>query len=266
MGSNLDMFSLKGRRALICGASRGIGAAIARLFAEAGASVNALARNRISLLEVVESLPAADIEHRAMVVDVNDLAALRQSVIHEQGDGAPFDILVNNSGGPPSGAASEASTESFQQAFHQHLLASQVLVGLLSDGMKTRGRGRIINIISTSVKEPIPGLGVSNTVRGAVASWGKTLASELGPDGITVNNILPGYTRTERLDYIFQQRADKQATEIEKIEAQAKARVPLRRFARPEEIAAAALFLASDAGAYVNGVNLPVDGGRTLSL
>ena len=258
--------SLAGRRALVCGASRGIGRAIAILFAKAGANVTAIARDGDALAATVSELTGDGGEHTSIAVDLTDFDSLTHEVERAIGHGGDFDILVNNSGGPVAGPANEAEPDVFRQAFQQHLLASQVLVRLVAPGMKRRGLGRIINIISTSVKEPIPGLGVSNTVRGAVANWAKTLAYELGPHGITVNNILPGYTKTDRLTYILEQRAKRDGTSLDAVERQAMARVPLGRFARPDEIASAAVFLASDAAAYINGINLPVDGGRTLSL
>jgi len=133
-------------------------------------------------------------------------------------------------------------------------------------GMKRAGYGRIINIISTSVKQPIPGLGVSNTIRGAVANWAKTLAGELGPFGITVNNVLPGATCTARLDALIEGKAKKAGVTVAEIGEQMKAAIPARRFAQPEELACAVAFLASPSAGYINGINLPVDGGRTSCL
>ncbi|MEM9057277.1 MAG: SDR family oxidoreductase, partial [Pseudomonadota bacterium] len=176
------------------------------------------------------------------------------------------DVLINNTGGPPAGPANAATTDAFQAAFQQHLLANHLLMRAVLPGMKAAGGGRIVNVISTSVKEPIPGLGVSNTIRGAVASWAKTLAAELGPHNITVNNVLPGFTDTERLTEIFGGKAEKTGLSVADVEAQARTQVPLGRFAQPEEIAAAVLFLASDMASYVSGTNLVVDGGRTGSL
>jgi len=174
--------------------------------------------------------------------------------------------LINNTGGPKGGAIIDAGTEEFVQAFHNHLVCNQILVQAVAAGMKRDRYGRIINIISTSVKQPIPGLGVSNTIRGAVASWSKTMATELGPHGITVNNILPGFTQTQRLDEIIDSRASKAQLPREEIIEKMKSTVPAGRFAKPEETANVVAFLASPAAAYINGINLPVDGGRTKSL
>jgi 3-oxoacyl-[acyl-carrier protein] reductase len=176
------------------------------------------------------------------------------------------DILVNNTGGPAPGPAHEASTEAFEAAFRLHLLSYQTLVRAVVPGMKERKYGRIVNIISTSVKQPLPNLGVSNTIRGAVANWSKTLANELGPHGITVNNVLPGATSTERLTAIIRNKAKATGRPEDSVREEMMHEVPLRRFAKPQEIAYAVAFLCGPSGAYINGINLPVDGGRTASL
>jgi 3-oxoacyl-[acyl-carrier protein] reductase len=257
---------LNGRRALVCGASRGIGRAVAQALASAGAEVIAVARDSAALSEVVATLStAAGQSHQSVELDLGDREALATS-IQELAATTPVQIVINNTGGPAAGPAIEADPGEFEAAFAQHVLAAQRIARALLPGMKNAGYGRIINIISTSVKEPIPGLGVSNTIRGAMASWAKTLSRELGPFGITVNNVLPGFTATERLDYIFQGRAEKSGQSIDAVRQQAVASVPAGRFAKPAEIANAVAFLASPAAAYINGINLPVDGGRTGSL
>jgi 3-oxoacyl-[acyl-carrier protein] reductase len=174
--------------------------------------------------------------------------------------------LVNNTGGPPGGTALEATPEQYEQAFNNHVLCNQLLVQAVVPHMERQKYGRIINIISTSVKQPIAGLGVSNTIRAAVANWAKTLAAELGPRGITVNNVLPGMTDTARLRWLIGARAEKTGESVEAVEKIMKAEIPLRRFATASEIAAAVAFLACPAASYINGINIPVDGGRTLSL
>jgi 3-oxoacyl-[acyl-carrier protein] reductase len=259
--------SLIGRRALVCGASEGIGRASAIALAARGADVCVLSRRKDALEALRDALPVvhATQAHAALSADVNDAAALRQRVVAFC-DGAPVHILVNNTAGPPGGAASEADPESFVAVFRQHLVAGQVLVQALLPGMRAARWGRIVNIVSTSVKEPIPNLGVSNTVRGAVAAWAKTLASELGGDGITVNNVLPGYTRTQRLEQILAERAASTGKSPQAVAEAMLATVPARRFAEADEIAAAVAFLCSPEAGYINGINLPVDGGRTRSL
>ena len=254
------------RHALVCGASEGIGRASAIALAEAGLSVTVMSRRAERLREVVDALPrVAGQVHGLLAADVNDTEGLAAAV------GAlcaksPVQVLVNNTAGPPGGPANAASPEQYLTVFRQHLIANQVLVQAVLPGMRAAGFGRIVNIISTSVKEPIANLGVSNTVRGAVASWAKTLASELGDAGVTVNNVLPGYTRTQRLEQILDERAAATGRPREDIAAAMLATVPAGRFAEADEIAAAVAFLCSEKAGYINGINLPVDGGRTRSL
>ena len=255
------------RHALVCGASEGIGRASALALAQAGASVTVMSRREDRLRALVAELPRItdDQAHGVLVADVGDadsLAAKVQALCAQ----APVHILVNNTAGPAGGSAHAAKPDHYLQVFQQHLIANQLLVQAVLPGMRAAGWGRIVNIISTSVKEPIANLGVSNTVRGAVASWAKTLASELGGFGITVNNVLPGYTRTQRLEQILAERAAATGKSQDDIAAAMLATVPAGRFAEAAEIAAAVAFLCSPSAAYINGINLPVDGGRTRSL
>lgn len=268
-GSAFTAFTAKldlaGRTALVCGASQGIGAATAGLLAAQGARVIALARSQEALRSVVEGLPGEG--HQILVCDVTDRALLKEKISTEiQAAGGAIEILVNNSGGPKGGPILEANEEEFAHAFSQHLLVNQLLAQLLVPGMKVRGYGRILNVISTSVKIPIPGLGVSNTVRWAVASWAKTLALEVAPYGITVNSVLPGYTRTQRLAALIKANADKRGVSEAVVTEEWIGATPARRFGEAEEVAAAIAFLASPAAAFITGVALPVDGGRTGSL
>jgi 3-oxoacyl-[acyl-carrier protein] reductase len=261
---NLD---LTGKHALVCGASQGIGRAAAIELAQLGAHVTLLARSREPLeaaLSVLPKIHAAQ-AHACVAVDMNDHTALRAKV-EDLAAAKPVQILVNNSGGPPSGPAHTASLDDFRIAFNQHLIAAQIVLQAVLAGMRAAGYGRVINVISTSVKEPIKNLGVSNTVRGAMASWAKTLAGELGPFGVTVNNVLPGYTKTQRLDQILGDRAKATGKDESDIAKAMLASVPAGRFAEAGEIAAVIAFLASPAAGYVNGINVPVDGGRMQSL
>lgn len=258
--------ALQGKHALVCGASEGIGRASAMALAELGATVTVLARRLEKLEGVRDALPRpAQQAHGALSADVSEHAALRER-IDALAARSPVHILINNTAGPPGGAAHAAAPESYMSVFQQHLIANQILVQALLPGMRAAQWGRIVNIISTSVKEPIANLGVSNTIRGAVASWAKTLSLELGPLGITVNNVLPGYTRTQRLDQILAERAAATGKSPDEIAQGMLATVPAGRFAQAEEIAAAVAFLCSPMAGYVNGINLPVDGGRTRSL
>lgn len=259
--------SLIGKRALVCGSSQGIGKATAIALAIAGADITLLARNEDKLKEVKSELDAIrEGKHHIITADFSHPSEVHAAIEKYLSEGHEIDILVNNTGGPPSGPIAEASIDAFRLAFEQHLINNHILTQACLPNMKRKENGRIINIISTSVKQPLPNLGVSNTIRAAVGNWAKTMANELGPFGITVNNVLPGATATSRLDNIFENKSKKTGESIEKIEHEMKAEIPARRFARPEEIAAAVVFLASNQAAYVNGINLPVDGGRTGNL
>ncbi len=258
--------NLTGRHALVCGASEGIGRAAAHELALLGANVTVLARRAEVLAEVAAGLPVAGTQrHGVLVADVSDLAALRAG-IDALATATPVHILVNNTGGPPGGRAIDAATDDYLSAFHRHLLANQALAQAVVPGMRQAGWGRIVNVVSTSVKEPIANLGVSNAIRGAVASWAKTLSKELGGDGITVNNVLPGYTRTRRLEQILHDRVQTTGKDASAVSATMLATVPAGRFAEAHEVAAAIAFLASPAAGYITGVSLAVDGGRMQSI
>jgi 3-oxoacyl-[acyl-carrier protein] reductase len=261
---NLD---LTGKHALVCGGSQGIGLAAAIELAQLGADVTLLARSRESLDAAAAKLPRthAAQAHATIAADMNEHAELRAK-IEATVNARPVQILVNNTGGPPGGPAHTAALDDFRTAFNQHVIAAQIVLQAVLSGMRTAGYGRVINVISTSVKEPIKNLGVSNTIRGAMASWAKTLATELGPFGITVNNVLPGYTKTARLDQILADRSKATGKSEDEIAKTMLATVPLGRFAEAAEIANVIAFLATPAAGYVNGINVPVDGGRTLSL
>jgi len=258
---------LKGRHALVCGASQGIGRASAIELAELGADVTLLARSGDVLNALADDLPRTNDgqRHRWHTVDMQDTAALR-TVAAEIVAAASVHILINNTGGPPGGPLQNAQLDEFESAFRQQLLAGQVLLQTALPGMRASGYGRLVNVISTSVKEPIAGLGVSNTVRAAVAAWAKTLAGELAADGITVNSVLPGYTRTQRLDSLLAAQAKTSGRSERDIAESLLATVPARRFGEAGEVAAVIAFLCTPAAAYVNGVSIAVDGGRTRSL
>jgi 3-oxoacyl-[acyl-carrier protein] reductase len=261
-----DGHSLAGRHALVCGASKGIGRAAALALAAQGAEVTALARSEDALEALVGELKEAGApDARALVVDLDDREGLAATVDAFVADHGPVHILINNSGGPPGGPILEATAEQFLTAFGRHLLASHLFVQKLLPGMAASGYGRIVNVISTSVREPIPGLGVSNTTRGAVASWAKTVSREL-PPGVTINSVLPGFTDTSRLTALGEGKAKKLGTTLEAVREGWLKTVPEGRLARPEETAAVICFLASPAASFVRGVCLPVDGGRLGSI
>ena len=257
---------LDGKNAVVCGSTQGIGKAAAYELALLGADITLIARDEKKLKSVAKDLPTPlGQKHDYLVADFNSPDQL-QSGLEKHFSRETFHILVNNTGGPPPGNAFDAKSDEFLKAFTNHLLCNQVLVQALVPGMKKSQYGRIINIISTSVKIPIRGLGVSNTIRGAVANWAKTLSLELGPFGITVNNILPGAIMTGRLEALMKNRAKKGGKTVDEIRREMIAEIPAGRIADPAEAAAAIAFLASPAAAYINGVSLAVDGGRTGSI
>jgi 3-oxoacyl-[acyl-carrier protein] reductase len=257
---------LHGKTALVCGSTQGIGKAIAHQLAAAGATCILLARNEARLQEVCSALPAEDGQHhRYYVADFSEPASVLAAATRIAEDGGA-DILVNNTGGPPAGPIATAGTDAFLDAFRLHLLNNHQLVQAVLPGMKAKGQGRIINIISTSVKVPLHNLGVSNTIRAAVGNWSKTLANETAASGITVNNVLPGATKTERLSSIISGKAAKTGASEESVRDEMLAEIPAGRFGTPEEVAHAVVFLASPQAAYITGTNIVVDGGRTPNL
>lgn len=259
--------NLGGKKAIVCGSSQGIGKATALRLAEAGAEVTLIARDESKLKEVLKELNTSyGQKHSFLIADFAQPLQLKDVIHGYIKEGGAVNILINNTGGPRAGDAVNADTSEFMSAFSNHLLCNQILVQATVESMKGSAYGRIINIISTSVKQPLKGLGVSNTIRGAVASWAKTLAGELGPYGITVNNVLPGATKTERLYSLFKTKAESMGKSTDEIESEWKKEIPAGRFAEPVELANAVAFLASPLASYINGINLPVDGGRTGCL
>ncbi len=258
---------LSGKHAIVCGSTQGIGFATAQLLAERGARVTLLARNEEKLMEVRSELPCPENQkHDYIMADFSNPAELKMEIEKYIKKGNSPDILINNTGGPKGGPIIKAETSEFISAFNQHLICNHILVQAIYPKMKEKGWGRIVNVISTSVKQPLPNLGVSNTIRGAVANWSKTLANELGEFNITVNNVLPGATNTSRLQSIAANKSSSTDQSMDEIFAQMAKASPMQRIAEAEEIAEAIAFLASDRASYINGINVPVDGGRTKSL
>ena len=255
---------LRNKKAIVCGSTQGIGRAIAMELAALGVNVTCIARNQEALENVIQNLDTSlGQNHNFLCIDFADNEFFEKISVLSK---SRFDILINNTGGPAAGPIADAESDDFLLAFKMHLLNNQALVQKVVVGMKQQSFGRIINIISTSVKAPIPGLGVSNTIRAAVANWAKTLSLELGAYGITVNNVLPGFTDTNRLKKLIEKKSDVQGKSIIEVENEMKKTVPLNRFGEAKEVANAVVFLSSPAASYINGINLPVDGGRTASL
>lgn len=262
MENNLTT-SLKGLNALVCGSTSGIGKSTAIEFSQLGANVTLFARNELKLNESLSLLKNdGNQTHQYLVCDFDDADQIKTTISEHISSGNSYHILVNNSGGPKGGLITQADPDEFVEGFNRHLICNHILFQALHTGMKSNDYGRVVNIISTSVKQPIPGLGVSNTIRGAVASWAKTLSFEVGNEGITVNNILPGFTNTERLSSLIETNSIAEKISIDKVANEMKTTVPSGRFGTPEETAKAIAFLASPAAGYINGVSLPVDGGR----
>ena len=259
----MNLQDLREKRALVCGSSQGIGRACADELARRGAAVTLAARDEDALRRACDELPVeAGQSHHFLVADFGDPDRVRAVVAEHIEKAGHHHILVNNTGGPQGGPILDASPDEFNWAFSAHLICNQLLVQTLLPGMKADGYGRAVNIISTSVIQPISGLGVSNTIRAAVANWAKTMASELGIYGITVNNVLPGYTATQRLQSLIDKIAADRGVAPDELVRQMEASVPMGRFAEPAEIAAVVGFLASPAAGYVSGANIPVDGAR----
>lgn len=257
---------LSGRHALVCGASSGIGRAAALALAELGADVTVLARraDQLNGLRPILKNAGAGQTH-ALVADLDRRDELKAKVTDHLAKTGPVHILLNNTGGPPSGPLLEAKEEDFLKPYGRHLLASHLLTQLVVPGMRQAGYGRIVNVLSSSVREPIPGLGVSNTIRVAMASWAKTLSREL-PPGVTINSILPGYVATERLDELSQSMAKQKGTTPAAITKGWVDATPEGRLGKPEELGAAIAFLCSPAASFIRGIVLPVDGGRLMSI
>ncbi|MFN8287379.1 MAG: SDR family oxidoreductase [Chitinophagales bacterium] len=264
---NLD---LSGKNAFVGGSSKGIGKAVAFELARLGANITLVGRDEQALMQNLIDLSfisSSEQRHDYIIADYSNSDKVKSAVErHMKKSNKTYHILVNNTGGPAGGKITEAQEDDFVKTFEAHLLCNHILTKLFVEGMKKDGYGRVVNVISTSVKQPLPNLGVSNTIRGAVASWAKTMANELGEFGITVNNVLPGATETDRHHSLIAAKVEKTGASKESIEADMLRLIPMKRFGKPEEVASAVAFLCAPAAAYINGINLPVDGGRTGSL
>jgi 3-oxoacyl-[acyl-carrier protein] reductase len=259
--------NLKGKTALVAGSTQGIGKSTAIGLAKMGARIVLIARNQEKLDQVKSEISSiSTAEHLTVAADFSRPEELENHLKTALSSVEEVHILVNNTGGPPAGKVSEAKIDEFRSAFEMHLICNHILAEQAIPKMKKAGYGRIINVISTSVKQPLPNLGVSNTIRGAVANWAKTMANELGAYNITVNNVLPGPTNTVRLEAIAERKSAATGKSVDEVIQDMGNATPMNRVGEPEEVANAICFLASPSAAYINGINLPVDGGRTACL
>lgn len=261
---NLD---LTNKTALACGASQGLGFATATQLALLGANVIIASRSEEKLRSAVLQLDTSKgQQHTYFPIDLSEPDTVKHIVAGILAKGRVIHILINNAGGPPSAPMLDTDAAEIEKAFRTHVISSHLLAQLVVPGMKSEGYGRIVNIVSTSVKQPINGLGISNLVRAAVANWAKTLANEISSFGITINNVLPGFTNTDRMSYLFDKQATEQGISKDDIVLRTIDGIPAKRIGEPAEFGAAVAFLCTPAAAYINGINLPVDGGRTGSL
>ncbi len=261
---NLD---LTGKTAFVCGSTQGIGKATAIELALLGANITFVARNEEKLKAVLDELPRKKGQkHRYLLIDFSKTNQIKSRIERHLSKYPEAHILINNTGGPIGGAVLEASPELFVQTFNEHVVSAQILTQAIAPSMIKAGFGRIINVTSIGMKQPIVGLGVSNTVRGAMGNWAKSMANELGKYGITTNNVLPGYTTTARLQKVNEMKATSTGKPIADVEQDLIKDIPIGRFTTPQETAAVIAFLCSPAAASVNGVGIPVDGGKTSSL
>lgn len=258
--------SLKGKKALIGGSSRGIGKAIAIQLAESGASVTLMARSTDKMKAITEKLPTSDNQnHHYLQVDFSDHTAFR-SIIENYFETNHVDILVNNTQGPEAGGALEKKVGDYQNAFDLLFKSVVLTTELALKHMQDQGWGRIINVASISVKEPLNYLALSNTIRAAVVTWGKSLSIDVAKDGITVNNVLTGYFDTERIAQLNAKKAEKMGVSETEVLRAMENNVPTKRIGKPKEYGYLVAFLASEKAAYINGANIPIDGGLLKSF
>ena len=248
--------SLKGKTAIVCGSTDGIGKSTAALMADRGCQIILVARNQDKLDSTLAELNNNQ-KHSSVCANFDKPEQLKENISTAlKSLNKPVDILVNNSGGPHGGPLIEANEDEFRVAFERLLICNHILAKAVVPGMKEMKWGRVINIISTSVRQVIAGLGVSNTIRGSVAQWGKSLALELGEFGITVNNVLPGYTATSRLKELAKNKSESTGMSEEDLYEIWGNNTSLKRLGMPGEISECIAFLASDASSYITGHNL----------
>jgi 3-oxoacyl-[acyl-carrier protein] reductase len=259
--------SLLGKRALVGGSSRGIGLAIAKQLAASGASVTVMARNASTLKKIIDELPVTNKEqrHQFLVVDFTDFEGYKETLT-AYFEKRSVDILINNTQGPEAGTSLEKKVSDYQKAFDVLFKSVVFTTQLALDNMKKQQWGRIINVASVSVKEPLSYLVLSNTIRAAVVTWAKSLATEIAPYRITVNNILTGYFDTERLTELNEKKAEQLGIPSTEVRAHMISQVPMQRIGDPKEYGFLVTFLASELSGYITGASIPIDGGLLKSL
>lgn len=258
--------TLEGNRALVGGATSGLGKAIALQLAACGATVTLMARNQGKLKTMLQELPRPSHQtHDYLIVDFENFDDFQER-IQAYFDGKSVDILVNNTHGPAAGPAMDIGVQDYQEAFDLLFKTYCFTTSLALPNMLGNKFGRIINVSSMSVQEPLANMALSNSIRAAVVNWAKTLADEVAPHGITVNNILTGSFDTERLKTLHKKQAEQKGINLEVWRQQAAEKIPMRRFGRPEEYGYLAAFLASKFAAYITGTSIPIDGGALRSV
>jgi 3-oxoacyl-[acyl-carrier protein] reductase len=260
MRKTMDL-GIKNRSALVCGASKGIGRACALVLAEEGVSVVLLARTERDLSSLVDEIHREDGSAEYLVADLAEIDKLGEIAEKAQSFYGKIDILINNADGPPTGENLSFSAEDWNGAFRLNFLSAQELTKHLILPMEERGWGRIINLTSITVRQPVSGLILSNSIRLAVIGWAKSLASQFAKGGVTINNIATGYTHTERVNQIAQKVAEKEGKSVYQVIEQMSSTIPMCRMAEPEEIASIVAFLAGERASYITGTVIPVDGG-----
>ncbi|MFK8253230.1 SDR family oxidoreductase [Ancylobacter terrae] len=254
---------LAGRTALVLGSSRGLGEAIARSLAAEGARVMVSGRDAARVARVAADIRAAGGDAGELVVDLGDAASLSAAL---DGLGQPVDILVNNGGGPPPGPVAQVAPDQWARSFDAMVAPIFAVTARLLPGMRQRGFGRVINIVSSGVAQPIPNLGISNALRSAIVGWAKTLASEVAKDGVTVNCVLPGRIHTARIDELDAAAAARGGSTLEAVAEASRATIPMGRYGDPREFADVVAFLASTRASYVTGTQIRIDGGLIRSV
>ena len=260
-------FQIKNKNAIVCASSQGLGKAAAMELASEGVNIVISSRSEQDLLNVKEEIEtSSSVKVISVVADLNKPENIDNLYNKAHSELGPIDILVNNAGGPPPSNFESLNDEDWLKAFNLTMMSSIRLSKLVLPGMKKKNWGRIINISSVSVKTPVPGLFLSNSLRMGVLGWSKALSDEVAPKGITVNSVCPGSTRTSRITKILKSQSESTGRALEEIESVAAAKIPMLRIGEPKELAALIAFLASERASYMTGLAIQVDGGSARTF